>query len=114
MKGNLGRCTGYRAIEDSVRGVRHGEEPCAFRRYRLPAYADVPRTAVHFAETSDPIDPLGAQSMSESSFNPVPPAFPNALRDATGIRFTEAPFLWEKVGQALAEHRAGSRRPPHG
>ncbi|MFF2045121.1 molybdopterin-dependent oxidoreductase [Kitasatospora sp. NPDC058170] len=81
----------------------------AFRRYRLPAYADVPRTEVHFMETSDAIGPLGAKSMSESPFNPVPPAFANALRDATGIRFTEAPFLRDKVWQAIAEHRAGAR-----
>lgn len=29
LKGNLCRCTGYRAIEDSIRGVKHAEEPCA-------------------------------------------------------------------------------------
>ncbi|WP_043263229.1 molybdopterin cofactor-binding domain-containing protein [Streptomyces sp. CT34] len=78
----------------------------AFRRYRLPAYADVPRTEVHFSETSDAIGPLGAKSMSESPFNPVAPAFGNALRDATGVRFTEVPFLRDEVWLALEEHRA--------
>nr|WP_254552797.1 molybdopterin cofactor-binding domain-containing protein [Kitasatospora sp. MMS16-BH015] len=29
-------------------------------------------------------------------------AFAKALRDATGVRFTEAPFLRDKVWQALA------------
>jgi CO/xanthine dehydrogenase Mo-binding subunit len=57
----------------------------------------VPRTEVHFSETSDAIGPLRAKSMSESPFNPVGPAFVNALRDATGIRFTEAPFLREST-----------------
>ncbi|MEV7598481.1 molybdopterin-dependent oxidoreductase [Kitasatospora sp. NPDC089797] len=75
----------------------------AFRRYRLPAYADVPRTEVHFSTTSDAIGPLGAKSMSESPFNPVAPAFANALRDATGIRFTDPPFLRDRVWQALAD-----------
>ncbi|ARF54012.1 molybdopterin-dependent oxidoreductase [Streptomyces gilvosporeus] len=79
----------------------------AFRRYRLPAYADVPRTEVHFMHTSDAIGPLGAKSMSESPFNPVAPAFANALRDATGVRFTEVPLLRDKVWLALEEHRAG-------
>ncbi|WP_371501543.1 molybdopterin-dependent oxidoreductase [Kitasatospora sp. NBC_00374] len=77
----------------------------AFRRYRLPAYADVPRTEVHFMETSDAIGPLGAKSMSESPFNPVAPAFANALRDATGVRFTEVPLLRDKVWQAIADRR---------
>ncbi|MFE3873085.1 molybdopterin-dependent oxidoreductase [Kitasatospora sp. NPDC059146] len=84
----------------------HGEvTTAAFRRYRLPAYADVPRTEVHFSTTSDAIGPLGAKSMSESPFNPVAPAFANALRDATGIRFTDPPFLRDQVWQALAERR---------
>ncbi|KPC60884.1 molybdopterin-dependent oxidoreductase [Streptomyces chattanoogensis] len=78
----------------------------AFRRYRLPAYADIPRTEVHFTQTSDAIGPLGAKSMSESPFNPVAPAFANALRDATGVRFTELPLLRDKVWLALEEHRA--------
>ncbi|WP_081982222.1 molybdopterin-dependent oxidoreductase [Streptacidiphilus albus] len=81
----------------------------AFRRYRLPAYADVPRTEVHFTETSDAIGPLGAKSMSESPFNPVAPAFANALRDATGVRFTEVPLLRDRVWQAIEQHRADAR-----
>ncbi|MGW1185972.1 2Fe-2S iron-sulfur cluster-binding protein [Streptomyces drozdowiczii] len=188
FKGNLCRCTGYRAIEDAVQGVRHTERPCAgqamgrnvgapagpqvvtgtarytfdievsgllhmkllrsgkvmkpmqcrgqveggvaqalgatlfetvriddrgevttaaFRRYRLPQYADVPRTEVHFTETSDSIGPLGAKSMSESPFNPVAPALANALRDATGIRFTELPVTRDRVWLAL-DRRAES------
>ena len=54
--------------------------------------------------TADAIGPLGARSMSESPFNPVAPAFVNAPRDATGIRFTELPLTRDRVGLAL--HRA--------
>ncbi len=39
--------------------------------------------------------------MSESPFNPVAPAFANALRDATGIRFTELPVTRDRVWLAL-------------
>lgn len=81
----------------------------AFRRYRLPQYADVPRTEVHFMETSDAIGPLGAKSMSESPFNPVAPAFANALRDATGLRFTELPVTRDVVWRRIAENARGGR-----
>jgi putative selenate reductase molybdopterin-binding subunit len=72
-----------------------------FRQYHLPTFADVPRTEVHLAQTTDAIGPLGAKSMSESPFNPVAPALANALRDATGVRFTEPPFTRDKVWMEL-------------
>ncbi|MFJ9610474.1 molybdopterin-dependent oxidoreductase [Kitasatospora sp. NPDC101176] len=105
VEGGVAQALGATLFEQVLVDDRGEVTTAAFRRYRLPAYADVPRTEVHFSDTSDAIGPLGAKSMSESPFNPVPPAFANALRDATGIRFTEAPFLRDKVWQALDEHR---------
>jgi CO/xanthine dehydrogenase Mo-binding subunit len=67
----------------------------------LPAFADVPRTEVHFMTTDDALGPLGAKSMSESPFNPVAPALADALRAATGIRFTELPLTRDRVWLAL-------------
>ncbi|MFF0416303.1 molybdopterin-dependent oxidoreductase [Kitasatospora sp. NPDC004745] len=114
VEGGVAQALGATLFEQVLVDDRGEVTTAAFRRYRLPAYADVPRTEVHFSDTSDAIGPLGAKSMSESPFNPVPPAFANALRDATGIRFTEAPFLRDKVWQALDEHRrsAGAAGPP--
>ncbi len=51
-----------------------------FRDYHLPSFADVPRTEVFFADTSDSIGPMGAKSMSESPYNPVAAALGNAHR----------------------------------
>ncbi|GGY54598.1 dehydrogenase [Streptomyces omiyaensis] len=106
VEGGVAQALGATLFE-TVRIDGRGEvTTAAFRRYRLPQYADVPRTEVHFTETSDAIGPLGAKSMSESPFNPVAPAFANALRDATGIRFTELPVTRDRVWLALAD-RAG-------
>ncbi|SOB86239.1 molybdopterin-dependent oxidoreductase [Streptomyces sp. 1331.2] len=105
VEGGVAQALGATLFEQVLVDDRGEVTTAAFRRYRLPAFADVPRTEVHFSETSDAIGPLGAKSMSESPFNPVPPAFANALRDATGIRFTEAPFLRDKVWRALDAHR---------
>ncbi|MBD0744552.1 molybdopterin-dependent oxidoreductase [Streptomyces sp. CBMA152] len=104
VEGGVAQALGATLFEN-VRVDERGEvTTAAFRRYRLPQYADVPRTEVHFMETADAIGPLGAKSMSESPFNPVAPAFANALRDATGIRFTELPLTRDRVWLALDGH----------
>jgi len=74
-----------------------------FRDYHLPQFADVPRTEVYFADTSDTVGPMGAKSMSESPYNPVAAALGNALRDATGIRFTAVPFKPDRLFPMLHE-----------
>lgn len=73
----------------------------AFRQYHLPTWADVPETEVLFAATHDALGPLGAKSMSESPFNPVAPALANAVRDATGVRFTTTPMTRDRVLRGL-------------
>ena len=75
----------------------------SFRNYHLPQFADVPRTEVLFADTTDAIGPFGAKSMSESPYNPINAAIGNALADATGIRFCQTPFKPDRIFQAIAE-----------
>ena len=74
-----------------------------FRDYHLPSFADIPRTEVYFADTTDSIGPMGAKSMSESPYNPVAAALGNALADATGIRFTAVPFKPDRLFPLLHE-----------
>jgi putative selenate reductase molybdopterin-binding subunit len=74
-----------------------------FRDYHLPSFADIPRTEVFFADTTDTLGPMGAKSMSESPYNPVAAALGNALADATGIRFTAVPFKPDRLWPLLHE-----------
>jgi CO/xanthine dehydrogenase Mo-binding subunit len=74
-----------------------------FRDYHLPSFADLPRTEVFFADTTDTLGPMGAKSMSESPYNPVAAALGNALADATGIRFTATPFKPDRLWPLLQE-----------
>jgi putative selenate reductase molybdopterin-binding subunit len=74
------------------------------RNYRIPAYADAPVTEVFFADTYDKIGPLGAKSISENTINPVAPAIGNALKAATGVRFTALPFTEDRIFSRLQEH----------
>ena len=73
-----------------------------FRNYHLPAFADMPRTEVLFAETHDTLGPFGAKSMSESPYNPVATALANAVRDATGVRFYALPLKPDRIFAAVA------------
>jgi CO/xanthine dehydrogenase Mo-binding subunit len=73
------------------------------RQYHVPVLADVPTTEVYFAATVDPFGPFGAKPMSEAPFNPVAPALANAVRDATGVRFTRLPLRRDAVYQTLQE-----------
>jgi len=73
----------------------------AFRHYHIPAFADLPRTEVLFADTTDSVGPFGAKSMSESPFNPVAPALANAVADATGVRFRDLPLKPDRVFRGL-------------
>jgi putative selenate reductase molybdopterin-binding subunit len=74
----------------------------ALREYHVPVLADVPRTEVMFAaSTRDPYGPHGAKPMSEAPFNPVAPALANAVRDATGVRYTTLPLRRDVVYQGL-------------
>jgi len=84
----------YEALDiDAAGRVRNP----SFRDYHIPAFADVPRTEVYFADTFDRLGPAGAKSMSESPFNPVAAALGNAIRDATGVRCQETPFRVDRL-----------------
>ncbi|WP_217184856.1 molybdopterin cofactor-binding domain-containing protein [Streptomyces sp. AC495_CC817] len=82
------------------------------RQYHVPTFADVPRSEISFAATSDVLGPLGAKSMSESPFNPVAPALAAAIRDATGIRMTVTPFTRDRIHAAILDRDAAAGREP--
>jgi CO/xanthine dehydrogenase Mo-binding subunit len=74
-----------------------------FRNYRIPAFADIPRTEIFFADTYDRYGPLGGKPLGEAPIIPVAPAMANALADATGIRFHSLPLSADRIFARLAE-----------
>jgi CO/xanthine dehydrogenase Mo-binding subunit len=103
VEGGVAQALGAALYEEMVIDAEGRVTNPKFRDYHLPSFADVPRTEVLFAETSDTIGPLGAKSMSESPYNPVAAALGNAIADATGIRFTEPPFKPDRLFPALRD-----------
>ncbi|MGZ8415931.1 MAG: molybdopterin-dependent oxidoreductase [Methyloceanibacter sp.] len=74
----------------------------ALRDYRIPAFADVPRSEIYFADTYDKVGPLGAKAQGECAINAVAPAIANAVANATGVRFPDLPLTPDRVFDRLA------------
>ncbi len=88
---------GYALQEKMVYNAAGAVVNPTLRNYRIPAFADAPETDVFFADTYDKIGPLGAKSIAENTINPVAPAIGNALKAATGVRFTALPFSEDRI-----------------
>ncbi len=74
-----------------------------FRNYRIPAFADIPRSEIYFADTCDRYGPLGAKPVGEAPIIPIAAALGNALADATRVRFNSLPFSADRIFAQLAE-----------
>ena len=103
VEGGVAQSLGATLYEEMVIDAGGRVTNPQFRDYHLPSFADIPRTEVFFADTSDTLGPMGAKSMSESPYNPVAAALGNALADATGIRFTMVPFKPDRLWPLLQE-----------
>ena len=75
------------------------------RNYRIPTYADVPRTEVLLVDSADSVGPMRAKGMAECCINPVAPALANAVADATGVRYRSLPLSPERIYRQLGASR---------
>lgn len=108
VEGGIAQGLGLTLYERMVSDAQGRVVNPTFRHYRIPAFADLPRSEVLFACTQDVYGPLGAKSMSEAPINAVSPALANALTDATGIRFHELPLAPDRIYRAIYEKHAAS------
>src|SRR6516162_8467004 len=92
VEGGIAQGIGTTLFEQMVIDPAGAIVNSTFRNYRIPAFADVPRSEIFFADTYDRYGPLGAKPLGEAPIIPVAPALGNALADATGIRFHSLPF----------------------
>jgi xanthine dehydrogenase molybdenum-binding subunit len=69
----------------------------SFREYKLVTSPEVPAIDVTFIETDDPEGPYGAKGIGEAPAICTAPAVANAVRHATGGRFTALPLSPERV-----------------
>ncbi|MFI9261411.1 molybdopterin-dependent oxidoreductase [Streptomyces sioyaensis] len=80
-----------------------------FRNYRIPGYADIPRTDVLLVDSTDSVGPLRSKGIAECCINPVAPALANALHDATGVRYRALPLTPERIYRRVNERQSVPR-----
>ncbi|MFN7145963.1 MAG: molybdopterin cofactor-binding domain-containing protein, partial [Myxococcota bacterium] len=78
--------------------------------YKIPTLHETPELSVIIVETHEPGGPFGAKEAGEGPQLSTVPAIANALHDATGVWFTQAPFTPDRVLRAL-ERKARSEAP---
>jgi len=100
IEGGLVQGLGY-ALSEELRMERGRVMNPSFREYMLITAPEVPALDISFVETMDPEGPYGAKGLAESPIIPTAPAVANAVRHATGGRFTALPLTPERVYMEL-------------
>jgi putative selenate reductase molybdopterin-binding subunit len=106
IEGGVAQGIGFTLTENfhvNERGVMTNPN---LRNYRIPTYADIPRTDVLVVESHDSVGPMASKGIGESCINPVAPALANAVADATGVRYRSLPLSPERIYEQLGARRA--------
>ncbi|MEU9591640.1 molybdopterin cofactor-binding domain-containing protein [Streptomyces sp. NPDC048219] len=90
--------------EDLTIGPSGHSTTADLRSYLLPHFGETPETEVHLTKPGDAAAAV-PKPMSELPFTPVAAALANAVRDATGVRFTTLPLRPDTVWEALDRGR---------
>ncbi|MCF8069001.1 MAG: xanthine dehydrogenase family protein molybdopterin-binding subunit [Desulfobacterales bacterium] len=106
LEGGLCRGIGLALLEDTEYDTESGELTCGgtFVDYKFYTPVDMPpveHVRTFFATTYEPTGPFGAKGVGEAANNATAAAVANAIYNAVGIRFAEAPMTPEVVLAAL-------------
>jgi CO/xanthine dehydrogenase Mo-binding subunit len=101
IDGSVGMGIGWALMENMVYDDHGRMVNPSLRNYRIPAFPDLPRNQVMFADTHDKIGPLGAKAQGECAINAVAPALVNAIANATGVRFRHLPLTPDRIYSEL-------------
>jgi xanthine dehydrogenase molybdenum-binding subunit len=100
IHGGIHMGLGYALSERLV--VESGQVLTAtFMDYAVLKASDMPALAVRLVESVETEGPFGAKGLGESGVIPISAAVANAVKDATGVRFTELPITPARVFEAL-------------
>ena len=112
LEGGLCRGIGLALLEDTDYDTETGELTCggylvdckSFTAVDMPLADNI---STFFANTYEPSGPFGSKGVGEAANNSTAGAVANAIYNAIGIRFKDAPITPERVLNALREKKNG-------
>lgn len=109
--GGITQGIGFALTEERVIDHRLGMVVNAnLEEYKVPTIADIPEIVNRPVDVPDlKANPIGAKGVGEPPLVPTAPAIANAIYDAIGVRFHDAPITRERLLEALANHRGIER-----
>jgi CO/xanthine dehydrogenase Mo-binding subunit len=108
IQGGAAQGIGWALNEEYVYNPEGLMENAGFLDYRMPVASDLPMIETVLIEVANPLHPYGVRGVGEVPIVPPLAAVANAVRHATGIRFTELPLSPPRV---LAGIEQASRQP---
>jgi CO/xanthine dehydrogenase Mo-binding subunit len=101
MQGGAAQGIGWALNEEYVFDSRGVMANAGFLDYRMPVASDLPMIDTVIVEVPNPLHPYGVRGVGEVPIAPPLAAVANAMRDATGHRFTELPLSPPRVLEAI-------------
>jgi CO/xanthine dehydrogenase Mo-binding subunit len=101
MQGGAVQGIGWALNEEYIYNAEGVMENAGFLDYRMPVASDLPMIETVIIEVANPLHPYGVRGVGEVPIVPPLAAVANAMRDATGIRFTELPLSPPRVLEAI-------------
>jgi len=103
MQGGAAQGIGWALNEEYIFNRDGVMENPGFLDYRMPVASDLPMIDTVLVEVPNPLHPYGVRGVGEVPIVPPLAAVANAMRDATGIRYTELPLSPPRVLEGLAQ-----------
>jgi CO/xanthine dehydrogenase Mo-binding subunit len=101
MQGGAAQGIGWALNEEYVFNAAGVMENAGFLDYRMPVASDLPMIDTVVIEVENPSHPYGVRGVGEVPIVPPLAAVANAMRDATGVRFTELPLSPPRVLEGI-------------
>ena len=104
IQGGAAQGIGWALNEEYVYNRDGVMENAGFLDYRMPVASDLPMIETVIIEVPNPLHPYGVRGVGEVPIVPPLATVANAMRSATGIRFTELPLSPPRVLEQIEKH----------